>query len=152
MPPEGMVHALKIVRQSLVEGGALVDIHPTSQAPVVKVEIGEQTFLVGYIEESDDFVEYVQADAALRQAVASGWFNLERRGTFLFKTYASSVAELQAHLEATWSDAIFALNVQQRAAELLDMAVVHSQERRLALNEQIRILRLRTSSAPSQYI
>jgi len=152
MPPEGMVHALEIVRQSLIEGGALVDIHPTGQPPLVKVEIGKQTFLVGYIEESDDFVEYAQADAALRQAVASGWFNLEKRGAFLFKTYATSVDELKAHLEATWSDAIFALNDQQRAKELLEMAVAHPYERRLALNEQIRILRLRTSGAPDQYI
>ena len=139
-----MVHALEIVHNSLVEGGILVDIHPTSQQALIKVEIGEQTFLVGYIEENDDYIEYVQADGALRQAVANGWFSIERKGTFLFKTYASSVAELVTHLEATWSDAIFALKDQQRATELLEMAPALAQPRRLALSEQIGIFRLRT--------
>jgi hypothetical protein len=152
MPPEGMVHALETVHNSLIEGGILVDIHPTGQAPLIKVEIGEQTFLVGYIEESDNFVEYAQADSALRQAVANGWFNQEKRGTFLFKTYAVTVAELKAHLEATWSDAIFALNVQQRAAELLEIAAAQSRPSRLTLNEQIGILRLRTLSVRDKYI
>ena len=138
------MHALEIVHNSLIEGGVLVDIHPTSQKAVIKVEIGEQTFLVGYIEESDDYIEYIQADAALRQAVANGWFSLERKETFLFKTYASSVDELLGHLEATWSDAIFAPEDQKRAAELLEMATIPSQPRRLTLSEQIGIFKLRT--------
>jgi hypothetical protein len=147
-----MVHALETVRQTLIPGGVLVDIHPTSHKAVIKVEIGEQTFPVGYIEESDDYIEYAQADAALRQAVANGWFSLEKQGTFLFTIYASSAAELLNHLESTWSDAIFALEDQKRAAELLEIAPAITQPRRLALSEQIGIFRLRTSSVPDQYI
>ncbi|MBN1147190.1 MAG: hypothetical protein JXA78_08040 [Anaerolineales bacterium] len=143
-----MVHALEIVHSLLEEGGLLIDIHPNGEAPPIEVVHGGQQRLAGYLQESDDFVEYAQASAALDKSVAMGLFDLERQGLFEFVTQADSLAELLEYLRTAWSDAIVAAKTQQRAAELLAGAGSRqgSPAARLVMTERVRIVRLRAKS------
>jgi hypothetical protein len=106
MAPEGMVHALEIVQGLLKPSGYLVDIHPSGQPPRIELVRNGQRTLVGHLQESDDFIEYGQAQAALEQALRLGWFSLERGGEFQFVTWSPSIGELRSFLEENWSDAI----------------------------------------------
>ena len=101
-----MVHALEMIRELLKRGGRLVDIHPDGEASPIELLCGNGRVLLGYVEETDNFIEYAQADAAVAQAVANGWYNIEHQALFTFHTYADSVVELWEFLSRTWSDAI----------------------------------------------
>lgn len=135
MSPEGMVHALEVVNDLLVPGGQLIDIHPSGQAPPIELLDGNALIPLGYVHETDDFIEYAQADAALAQAVANGWFNLERQKSFTFATYARSVTELWDFLSQTWSDAILP---DQSAAQAIE-AHVASPIQKVVITENIRL-------------
>jgi hypothetical protein len=71
-----MVHALEITRSLLKPDGLLIDIHPTGDPPFVEVHVDGEVRLAGYLEETDNFVEYLEADDALT--------NVTRRGLFEF--------------------------------------------------------------------
>ena len=101
-----MVHALEMIHDLLKRGGKLVDIHPGGEPPPVELLCGKSRILLGYVAETDNFIEYAQADAALAQAVDNGWFSIEHQALFSFSTYAQSVAELWEYISRTWSDAI----------------------------------------------
>ena len=101
-----MVHALEIIREMLKRGGRLMDIHPSGDPPPIELLHGNSRTLLGYVGETDNFIEYAQADAAVAQAVANGWFSIEHQALFTFQTYADFVAELWGFLSRTWSDVI----------------------------------------------
>ncbi len=135
-----MVHALDRIRQLLQPDGRLIDIHPSGEPPPIEVRIGQQVTVVGWMRETDDFIEYAQASAALSQAVECGWFDVERQGTFEFSTHADSVADLREHLAKEWKDAILDEAVAARAEQLLNTV---ERDKGLMVREQIRIARLR---------
>jgi len=135
-----MVHALEKIHQLLVPDGRLIDLHPTGDPPPIGVRIGQQTTLVGWMKETDDFIEYAQASGALAQVIRSGLFAVEREGTFEFVTYADSVFEWREYLAKEWKDAILDAAVAARAEELLS---VPGPDRELILREQVRIARLK---------
>lgn len=136
-----MVHALEKIYELLQPDGALIDIHPTGEPPPIEVRIGDQVTCVGWLKESDDFIEYGQADAALAQVVERGLFNVERESTFLYATYAGSVSELREYLAREWKDAILDEASAARAEELLSTS---EPDHELALRERIRIARLQS--------
>ena len=142
-----MVHALEIVHSLLVEGGLLVDIHPSGEPPPIEIVHGGERFLAGCVQEGDDFVEYFQTDEALAESVAMGLFELERQGMFDFINRANSLADLLDYLETNWSDAIVAPEVRQEAARLLAEASSGegTQPARLVMTERVRILRLKSN-------
>ena len=114
-----MVHALEIIREMLKRGGRLVDIHPSGDPPPVELLHGNSRTRLGYVGETDNFIEYAQADAAVAQAVSNGWFSIEHQAIFTFQTYANSVAELWEFLSRTWSDAILPDEAAAREKEAL---------------------------------
>lgn len=140
------MHALEIVHSLLEEDGLLIDIHPSDEPSPIEVVHGNRRALAGYVQESDDFIEYNQVDEALAKSIAMGLFDLERKGLFEFITRAATLADLLTYLEESWSDAIVAPEVQRRAAELL--ASGHNGgdhgKPQLMITEQVRILRLRS--------
>lgn len=101
-----MVHALEIIHQSLRRHGRLIDIHPVGEPSPIEIRIGEHKVLAGWLTETDDFVEYKQADDALAQAIRRRWFRVERGTTFPFITHADSLSELREYLVKEWKDAI----------------------------------------------
>ena len=140
MEPAGMVHALEKIHQLLEPDGRLLDLHPTGDPPPIEVRLGQQTTLVGWMKETDDFIEYAQASDALAQVIRRGLFAAEREGTFEFVTYADSVFEWREYLAKEWKDAILDAAIAARAEELLS---VSGPDRELILRERVRIARLK---------
>ena len=135
-----MVHALERIHQLLEPDGALIDIHPSGEPPPIEVRIGQQATVVGWMQETDDFIEYAQASAALSRAIGRGWFDVERKGTFEFATHADSVSALREYLAKEWKDAILDEAVAARAEQLLNAV---ERDKGLIVREQVCIARLR---------
>jgi len=138
MAPEGMVHALEIIHSLLKPGGVLVDIHPTGDPPRIEVLVGDQPHLAGFLQETDDFIEYTQASQALEQAVHRGWFSFQTSQEFIFKTYAPTPGELFQFLSAEWKDALLLPEVIEQAEALYKSADAES---KIQLIERVRIAR-----------
>ena len=134
-----MVHALEIVHGLLAPGGVLIDIHPTSEAPRLEVRLGEATHLAGWLHETDDAVEYDQADAALEMAVERGLFNLQGQRLFRYTTHSDSLDALRQHLAREWTDAVIDDGTARRIEELLNAP---TRDRALLLHETVRLTRL----------
>ena len=134
-----MVHALEIIHRLLRPHGKLIDIHPVGEPSPVEVRVGRQTTLVGRLTETDDFVEYGQADAALAQAVQRRLFVLEREATFPFITHADSMSELREYLAKEWKDAILDDQTARKAEALL---AGPERDKELLVHDRIHILQL----------
>lgn len=135
-----MVHALKKVHSLLKPGGMMIDIHPTGEPPAFEVHIDGRVTRAGLYQETDDFVEYFQADDALAEVVREGLFVVERAGTFRYLTHADTIFELRDYVLAEWSDAIVDEEVVRRAAELFEAP---GREKDVVLHEKVHIARLR---------
>jgi len=139
MEPAGMVHALEIIHQLLRPHGKLIDIHPVGEPSPIEVRMGGQTTLAGWLTETDDFVEYKQADDALAQAIQRGWFLAEREATFPFVTHADSMSELREYLAKEWKDAILDDQTARKVEELL---AGPERDKELLVHDRIHILQL----------
>ena len=139
-----MVHALEKIHQLLTPQGRLIDIHPSGERPSIEVRCDRrmttEAVVVGWLQETDDFIEYAQANAALAQAVERGWFAAERKSAFEFATCASSVGELREYLAQEWQDAVIQDDVAARAGEQLAWL---GGEAELIVRERVLIARLR---------
>ncbi len=135
-----MVHALETIYLLLKPDGILLDIHPTNEPAALAVRLREQIIPAGWINESNDYVEYEWADEALQRVVDGGQFKLERTDTFDFIWHADSIADLRAYLAEEWKDASIDDVTAMRAEELLKLPV-HDKE--ILVNEAIRIARYR---------
>ncbi len=140
MASEGMVHALEKIHQLLQPNGRLLDIHPFGQPPPIEVRLDGEVFQAGWLQESDEYVEYEQANQAVAGVVKQGLFVVEERSRFAFETHASSLAELQAFLAENWKDAI----VEEQVAGQIEayMASI-AQEKVIVIREVIQASRLR---------
>jgi hypothetical protein len=145
MRAEGMVHALSTIRKLLKPRGVLIDIHPGSQKPELFVRLGSGRHFVGYLEEMDNFVEYVQAQAALEASVQNGTFRADHAGKFAFVTYADTLPALQTYLAENWKDAILTPSVLHAAAAVFEQPGAHGIE----LVEQIAIARFKPGPEPT---
>ena len=118
MAPESMVHALEQVHNLLKPGGYLIDIHPNGEMVefYASIDGGEQ--FIGYMHESDNYIEYRQADEAIQAVLEQGLFQLESTGEFDFRDYADSFDELKTFLDENWSDAVITEDVLVRAREM----------------------------------
>jgi hypothetical protein len=122
--------------------GILLDIHPTNEPAALAVRLREQLIPAGWINESDDYVEYEWADEALQCVVDGGPFELERTGTFEFVWHADSMVDLRAYLAEEWKDAIIDDVTAMRIEELLKLPV---RDKEILVSEAIRITRYRAA-------
>jgi len=106
MEPESMVHALEQIHSLLNPGGYLIDIHPNGELVEFIYPTEGKEHFIGYMQETDDYIEYHQADEALETAVKKGLFQIVKTGEFEFRTYADSFEELRYFLDENWSDAV----------------------------------------------
>ena len=141
-----MVHALEKIQQLLTPDGILLDIHPTNEMAAIAVRLREQLIPAGWLNESDDYVEYEWADEALQRVVDVRRFALERVGTFEFVWHADTLNDLRAYLAEEWKDAIIDDLTAMRIEELLKLPV-HDKE--ILVSEAIRIARYRLTLVPS---
>jgi hypothetical protein len=140
MAPEGMVHALEIIHQLLAPNGLLIDIHPTSEPPPILVHTDEGDYPAGWLQETDDFTEYEQADQALQQAIRQQWFVLEDSDEFLFTIHAGALDELIAYLSVEWKDAVI---MPETAAKIESLFHEHPGKKHIIITEKISIARYR---------
>ena len=94
-----MVHALEQIHSVLKPfdeaqdrpGGHLIDIHPNGELVEFILPLDEGEKFIGHMRETDDYIEYRQADEAVNTVVSNGLFQVERTGKFEFRTYAEFV-------------------------------------------------------------
>ena len=113
-----MVHALEQIHGLLKPRGHLIDIHPNGELVEFIYPLEESDLLIGYMQETDDYIEYRQADEALETVVSRGLFQIEKSGGFEFRTYADSFDELKVFLDENWSDAVVTDEVFANAKKL----------------------------------
>jgi hypothetical protein len=140
MERAGMVHALEKISLLLKPDGLLLDIHPTNEMAAMAVRLREQIIPAGWLNESDDYVEYEWADEALQRVVDDRRFVLERVGTFEFVWHADTLSDLRAYLAEEWKDAIIDDMTAMRIEELLKLPV---RDKEILVSEAIRITRYR---------
>ena len=146
MAAEGMVHALEITHSLLKPGGLLIDIHPTSQPPRVEIHRDGEIQLAGYVDDRDDFIDYIRADRALLQSEARRLFRLERQKFFPFLHHADTITEMTDYLAAEWSSAILPQETLARAEQLMSSP---SQGVKIVIREPIRITRFQAITPTS---
>lgn len=134
-----MVDALRTIHDLLQPHGVLIEIHPAGHPPPIYVRVGGTTHLAGWVQESDDYEEYAQADAAIRTVIRRGLFVRERYESFTFITYADSLAELRAHLAEEWSDAVIEEQVAGQIEAWMSSATA---DKEIILQEIVSISRL----------
>ena len=139
MATEGMVHALRRVRQLVGSTGLVIDVHPTPEP--AWVEIGEQR--AGPVEAGDAPSRHAAADAALKTALNDGVFTVADRGEFEFFTYADSIEELNDHIRQTWRSG----RIEEPVVERARAALRGSPGTRPRVCEHVRLSRLRPAAA-----
>jgi hypothetical protein len=83
------------------------------------VRVGADSYLAGWLQETDDYIEYVQADEAIAQAITNDWFALERQDIFSFTFHAETIDALADYLDETSEDAILDDMIIMRAHDLM---------------------------------
>ena len=136
------MHDLEITHDLLKTDGLLFDIHPKGEPSRIEAHVGEIVRVAGYLDETDGFVEYFQADDALADVTGRGLFTLEREGLFTFMLHTSTIKALVDYLEAEWSDSVLHEETIERAAELMGEP---GEDREIVLRERVRIARFRAS-------
>ena len=130
-----MVHALEQIHTLLNPGGYLIDIHPNGELVEFLYPQDEGEQFIGYMQETDDYIEYHQANDALEATVVTGLFEVVKSGEFEFLTHADSFDELKTFLEENWSDSIITEDVIANARRLEE----EHGKRKVLLREQVRI-------------
>ncbi len=113
-----MVHALQEIRNLLKPGGALIDIRPNGELVEFVRPIEDDEHFIGYLQESDDYIEYGQAETAMRELVSAGLFEIKKAEEFPFYIHADSFDELKVFLEENWGDAVITEDVIAEAKRL----------------------------------
>ena len=122
MPPERMVHALETVHALIKPGGLLIDIHPGLDKAWVEVRVNGKDYFLDIVEETDNYIEYQQANQALTEIVKRGLFSGEEAGEFIFMIHADSMDEMREFLSENWKDAILNDSLDGKAGEYFSKA------------------------------
>jgi|GEM_PF-588631 len=113
-----MVHALQEIRNLLKPNGVLIDIRPNGELVQFIRPLGNEERLIGYLQETDDYIEYHQAEAAMQEVVAEGLFQIKKAEEFTFHVHADSFTELKTYIDENWSDAFITEEVIAEAKRL----------------------------------
>lgn len=138
-----MVHALEQIHDLLKpfsraqerSGGYLIDIHPNGELVEIIRLLKEREHFLGHLQETDNYIEYRQADEALETAVSKGLFQVEKTREIEFRTYADSFNNLKYFLDENWNDAVISDDVIAEAHKLDE----EYGKRTVFLREQTRI-------------
>src|SRR5262249_23459844 len=139
MAAEGMVHALRRVRQLVGATGLVIDMHPTAEP--AWVDVGAER--AGAVASGDALARHAAADAALKTALSDGVFKVEASGVFQFFTYADSIEELNDHVRRTWRSA----RIEEPVVERARAALRGTTGTRPRVCEHVRWTRLRPAAA-----
>ncbi|HLK66066.1 MAG TPA: hypothetical protein VKU19_21680 [Bryobacteraceae bacterium] len=95
-----MVDALREARRVLTRRGVLIDVRPVVAPIVVEVVIDAQAIWAVEVASFSAPEDTVAADAAVQQALSSGWFGFEKSIAFDFEIFCDTAAELRAYANA----------------------------------------------------
>jgi hypothetical protein len=123
MLPERMVHALETVHSLIKPGGLLLDIHPGTDKAWVEARVNGKDYFLDCLEETDNYIEYEQADQALAQGVERRLFTIADSGKFTFIIHAATIEEMRDYLSENWKDAVLNESVESKAREYLTASV-----------------------------
>ena len=115
-----MVHALREIHNLLKPDGALIDIRPNGTLNKFIRPYGDGEFFIGYMHETNDYIEYHQAADAVKEVVSAGLFEIEKESEFEFRNYADSFTELKNYLHESWSNSVIKDDVAAEAKRLDD--------------------------------
>lgn len=132
MRTEGMVHALRRVREMLAPEGLVVDLHPTAEPAVILVD----GVVAGPVESPAGLLRHQAATDAIEAALTEGLYAREDATTFLFHTWADSVEELRDYILTCWRDTAIAETTLARARARMTPGA------RLSARERISVSRL----------
>lgn len=119
-----MVHALRRAAGLLEPGGQVIDIRALDEKAeflIVSPEDSAPRFC-GIMRETDDGIEYGQAEAALKEALALEVLTLAAEHPFTFRHHAPDLPSMRAYLADTWTDAIIGPDVAQAVDEAFAQA------------------------------
>jgi len=135
MEPESMVHALEQIHALLEPGGILINIQPEGELVEFYAVLNTGEQFIGYMLETDDYIEYFQAIEAIETATGMGLFQSEKVDTFEFRAHAASFDEMKTFLEENWSDAVITDEVIASAKKLEDKHGVY----KTILREKVKV-------------
>ena len=109
-----MVHALRRVAGMVAPAGQVIDIRALDEkAEFFVASPGTMTSrFCGLMRETDEGVEYAQAEAALREALASGVLALAAEYPFTFRHHAPDLPSMRAYLAEIWTDFVIGPDVE----------------------------------------
>lgn len=150
MAPQGMVHALHAIPELLQPGGLLTDIHPTDE-PAELHWLGRRAGgdFLGFLEETDGYEEYRQADQAVTQVVASRLYHLQSSAVFWFDIHAQDLIILDDYLRQEWRDARLPAEAWHRLETLQKDAQAGSSHGKILLRERVRLNILAPARQPT---
>ena len=130
-----MVHALEQIHDLLKPNGLLINIQPNGEKVEFILPLDKRDHFIGYMEETDNYIEYHQANDAIESVISAGLFQVVVSGEFEFLTHADSFDELKTFLDENWSDAVVTDDMIE-SARLLENE--HG-KRNVLLREQVKI-------------
>ena len=113
-----MVHALREIHSLPKPNGFLIDIRPNGELVEFIRPHQEGELFIGHLQETDDYIEYRQAAAAVQEVIVDGLFQTQKVEEFIFQVHADSFAELKVFLDESWSDSLITEEVITEAARL----------------------------------
>jgi len=113
-----MVHALETIHGLLNPSGFLIDLRPKGIPAEFWGHRGHDSIPLGFIDETDAFIEYRQAAWALEQVLDKKLFHLQAGGEYEFILHADSFEALKAHLAIEWTDAVIHPEIELKAKEM----------------------------------
>lgn len=126
-----MVHALEEIHHLLKPTGALIDIHPVSEASPIEIHQRGKIDLVGYLSVRQWCIDFQQADNALAEVAQRGLFAGEHEAVFDSLTHYSSAAEMRTSLKES-------IDKFARDAQLAGEAVLHAEMLAARAEERMR--------------
>ena len=117
-----MVHALREIHHLLKPNGALIDIRPNGlwNKFIRPPQHGNAEHFIGYMHETDDYLQYRQAARAVQDVIDMGLFQLEKAQEFEYRVYADSFSELKTHVDENRSKSLVVDEVVAEAKRLDD--------------------------------
>lgn len=142
-----MVHTLKETRRLIKRDGVMVNILPYAEGLFIEVHHDGRVLFAERERETPSESVY-QAEAAIKHVLDQGYFVIDQKDEFDFRTYCSSVSEVRTYWEEqdAYKEEPKAKDVFEREeylyAKVAEMLDEHREGAEVVFHESVRIARL----------